>query len=29
MPKQEMDGMYGHGYTDLDGHMWELLYMEG
>ena len=20
--------MYGHGYQDLDGHLWELIYME-
>ena len=29
MPKQEMPGMYGSNFTDLDGHMWELFYMEG
>jgi predicted lactoylglutathione lyase len=21
--------MYGHGYQDLDGHLWELVYMSG
>lgn len=21
--------MYGHGFQDLDGHIWELVYMEG
>ena len=21
--------MYGHGFQDLDGHIWELLYMDG
>lgn len=21
--------MYQHGFEDLDGHMWELAYMEG
>jgi hypothetical protein len=20
--------MYGHGFQDLDGHLWELIYME-
>jgi uncharacterized protein len=20
--------MYGHGFQDLDGHIWELVYME-
>jgi len=20
--------MYGHGFEDLDGHIWELMYME-
>jgi hypothetical protein len=20
--------MYGHGFQDLDGHIWELIYME-
>ena len=20
--------MYGHGFTDLDGHMWEVVYMD-
>ena len=29
MPKQEMPVMYGDNFTDLDGHMWEVFYMEG
>ena len=28
MPKQEYDFMYGHGFEDLDGHQWELSYMD-
>ena len=24
----EHDGMYGHSFQDLDGHVWELMYME-
>ncbi len=27
-PTQEYSFMYSHGFTDLDGHMWELVYME-
>jgi hypothetical protein len=25
---QDHELMYGHGYQDLDGHIWELIYME-
>ncbi|MBM0741291.1 VOC family protein [Phormidium sp. CLA17] len=25
---QDHDFMYGHGFQDLDGHIWELVYME-
>ena len=25
---QDHGFMYGHGYQDLDGHIWELIYME-
>jgi predicted lactoylglutathione lyase len=25
--KQEYDFMYSHGFEDLDGHLWELVYM--
>lgn len=25
---QDNDFMYGHGFQDLDGHIWELIYME-
>jgi len=25
---QDHGFMYGHGYQDLDGHLWELIYME-
>jgi len=25
---QDHKFMYGHGFQDLDGHMWELIYME-
>jgi len=28
MPVQDHGFMYGHGFTDLDGHMWELVYMD-
>lgn len=28
MPPQDHGFMYGHGFTDLDGHMWELAYMD-
>ena len=27
-PTLEYPGMYGHGFTDPDGHAWELMYME-
>ena len=27
-PPQDHGFMYGHGFTDLDGHVWELVYME-
>ena len=26
---QDHGFMYGHGYQDLDGHLWELVYMSG
>jgi len=31
VPRQPQDHgfMYGHGYEDLDGHTWELVYMSG
>jgi predicted lactoylglutathione lyase len=25
---QDYGVMYGHGFQDLDGHIWELMYME-
>lgn len=28
MKAQDHGFMYGHGFTDLDGHMWELMYMD-
>ena len=28
MPPQDHGFMYGHGFTDLDGHMWELMHMD-
>ena len=28
-PAQDHGFMYGHSYEDLDGHIWELVYMEG
>jgi hypothetical protein len=28
MPAQDHGFMYQHGYQDLDGHLWELVYME-
>lgn len=28
-PAQDHGFMYGHAYEDLDGHIWELVYMEG
>jgi uncharacterized protein len=28
MPPQDHGFMYGHGFTDPDGHMWELVYMD-
>ena len=27
-PKQDHGFMYGHGFEDLDGHVWELTYMD-
>ena len=27
-PKQDHGFMYGHGFEDLDGHQWELMYMD-
>ena len=27
-PKQDHGFMYGHGFEDLDGHVWELAYMD-
>ena len=27
-PVQDYGFMYGHGFEDLDGHMWELMYMD-
>lgn len=27
-PPQDHGFMYGHGFTDLDGHVWELVFME-
>lgn len=27
-PPQDHGFMYGHGFTDLDGHMWELMFMD-
>ncbi len=27
-PKQDQGFMYGHGFEDLDGHLWELVYMD-
>ena len=28
MPAQDNGFMYGHGFEDLDGHQWELMYMD-
>jgi predicted lactoylglutathione lyase len=28
MKPQDHGFMYGHGFTDLDGHMWELVWMD-
>jgi uncharacterized protein len=28
MPPQDHGFMYGHGFTDLDGHGWELMWMD-
>ncbi len=28
MPPMEMDGMYGRSFEDLDGHLWEVGYMD-
>ena len=25
---QDHGFMYGHGYQDLDGHLWEIIYMD-
>ena len=27
-PPQDHGFMYGHGFEDLDGHIWELVYMD-
>ena len=27
-PVQDHGFMYGHGFTDLDGHVWEVMYMD-
>ncbi|GJQ32371.1 MAG: extradiol dioxygenase [Ignavibacteriaceae bacterium] len=27
-PKQEYDFMYAHGFQDLDGHIWEVFWMD-
>lgn len=27
-PAQDHGFMYGHGFTDLDGHVWELMWMD-
>lgn len=27
--KQDMDGMYGRSFEDLDGHVWEVMWMNG
>ena len=27
-PAQDHGFMYGHGFTDLDGHVWEVMYMD-
>lgn len=27
-PPQDHGYMYGHGYQDLDGHLWEVMYMD-
>jgi predicted lactoylglutathione lyase len=27
-PKQDQGFMYGHGFQDLDGHLWEVFYMD-
>ena len=26
--KQEQEFMYGHGFQDLDGHLWEIMWMD-
>jgi uncharacterized protein len=28
-PPQDLGFMYSHGFEDLDGHLWELVYMSG
>ena len=27
-PAMDTDSMYAHSFQDLDGHVWELMYME-
>ena len=27
-PKQDLGFMYGHGFQDLDGHLWEVMWMD-
>jgi Predicted lactoylglutathione lyase len=27
-PPRDYGVMYGHGFQDLDGHIWELMYMD-
>ncbi len=27
-PKQDQGFMYSHGFQDLDGHLWEIMYMD-
>jgi uncharacterized protein len=27
-PPQDHGWMYGHGYQDLDGHLWEVFFMD-
>jgi predicted lactoylglutathione lyase len=27
-PKQDQGFMYGHGFQDLDGHLWEVMWMD-
>ena len=28
MAKQDQGWMYGHGFQDIDGHLWEIMYMD-